>query len=161
VVHKCNELYDDNYMHEMTSGAMSSQDVRWIQRFNHFIKAFAQLKDAIELSRQRKLSKLEEQGLIQAFEYTHEIAWNTLKDFLEERGTKKMYGSKDATREAFKAGLIENGEVWMDMIESRNLTSHTYNEEIAAAVVSAIINSYFDEFSAFYARMQKLKEEQV
>src|SRR5436309_1163640 len=61
---------------------MPTQDIRWIQRFNHFIKAFAQLKEAVELTQQRSLSKLEEQGLIQAFEYTHELAWNTLKDFL-------------------------------------------------------------------------------
>ncbi len=99
---------------------MSDQAIRWIQRFNHFSKAFAQLKEAVELSKQRELSKLEEQGLIQAFEYTHELAWKVLRDFLEERGVQKIYGSKDATREAFKAGLIENGEVWMKMIESRN-----------------------------------------
>jgi nucleotidyltransferase substrate binding protein, HI0074 family len=138
---------------------MSAQDVRWIQRFNHFSKAFAQLQEAVELSKQRKLTKLEEQGLIQTFEYTHEMAWNTLKDFLEERGTKKLYGSKDATREAFKTGLIENGEIWMNMIESRNLTLHTYNEETATEVISAILHSYFAEFLDFHARMQELKEE--
>ena len=139
---------------------MTTQDIRWMQRFNHFSKAFAQLKEAVELSEQRQLSKLEEQGLIQSFEYTHERAWNTLKDFLQEHGVKNMYGSKDATREAFKSGLIENGEVWMKMIESRNLSSHTYNEDVATAIVSEIIHSYFAEFSAFHARMQKLKEEQ-
>ena len=139
---------------------MSNLDIRWIQRFNHFSKAFAQLKEAVELSKQRALSKLEEQGLIQAFEYTHEMAWNTLKDFLEERGVQNLYGSKDATREAFKRGLIGNGEAWMSMIESRNLTSHTYNEETAAAIVSEILHSYFAEFSDFHARMRKLKEEQ-
>jgi nucleotidyltransferase substrate binding protein (TIGR01987 family) len=138
---------------------MSAQDVRWIQRFNHFSKAFAQLQEAVELSKQRKLTKLEEQGLIQTFEYTHEMAWNTLKDFLEERGTKKLYGSKDATREVFKTGLIENGEIWMNMIESRNLTSHAYNEETATEVISAILHSYFAEFLDFHARMQELKEE--
>jgi nucleotidyltransferase substrate binding protein (TIGR01987 family) len=139
---------------------MSTEDIRWIQRFNHFSKAFAQLKEAVELSEQRKLSKLEEQGLIQSFEYTHEMAWNTLKDFLEERGVKKLYGSKDATREAFKTGLIENGEAWMKMIESRNLTSHSYNEETATAIVSAIVHSYFGEFLDFHVRMQHMKENQ-
>lgn len=139
---------------------MSTEDIRWIQRFNHFSKAFAQLKEAVELSEQRKLSKLEEQGLIQSFEYTHEMAWNTLKDFLEERGVKKLYGSKDATREAFKTGLIENGEAWMKMIESRNLTSHSYNEETATAIVSAIVHSYFGEFLDFHVRMQNMKENQ-
>ncbi|MEM4248026.1 MAG: nucleotidyltransferase substrate binding protein [Candidatus Nanoarchaeia archaeon] len=139
---------------------MKSQDIRWTQRFNQFSKAFAQLKEAIELSKQRSLSKLEEQGLVQSFEYTHEIAWNVLKDFLEDKGAKKLYGSKDATREAFKVGLIENGEIWMQMIESRNLSSHSYNEETARQIVSAIINLYFSEFANFHDKMEKLKEEQ-
>jgi nucleotidyltransferase substrate binding protein (TIGR01987 family) len=139
---------------------MTAQDIRWIQRFNNYSKAFAQLKAGVELSKQRPLSKLEEQGLIQAFEYTHEMAWNTLKDFLEERGVNNLYGSRDVTREAFKTGLIEKGEVWMEMIKSRNLTSHTYNEETALEIVSATINSYFDEFSNFQARMEALKKEQ-
>ena len=89
---------------------MSKPDIRWIQRFDNFKRAFARLADAATQAKQRKLSELEEQGLIQAFEYTHELAWNTLKDFLEARGTTvKIYGSRDATREAFAADLIENG----------------------------------------------------
>lgn len=96
---------------------MSEPEIRWIQRFNSFTKAFSQLEEAVVLSRQRALSKLEQQGVIQAFEYTHEMAWKTLKDFLQERGVQHIYGSKDATREAFKAGLIENGQVWMESLD--------------------------------------------
>ena len=92
---------------------MTARDVRWIQRLDHFNKAFFQLKDAVELSQQRKLSKLEEQGLIQSFEYTHELAWNTLKDFLESLGAQNLYGSKDVIREAFKRDLLSDGDVWM------------------------------------------------
>ena len=83
------------------------------------------------LAKQRALSDLEQQGLIKAFEFAHELAWNTLNDFLESRGTAKIYGSKDATREALAKGLIEEGGVWMDMIKSRNETSHTYNKDTA------------------------------
>ena len=140
---------------------MSTQDIRWIQRFTHFSQAFSQLKEAVELAQERKLSKLEEQGLIQAFEYTHELAWNTLKDFLEEHGARNLYGSKDTTREAFKRGLIDNGEAWMDMINSRNLTSHTYNESTAAQIASAILEVYFPEFSAFQEQMAKIKREDL
>jgi nucleotidyltransferase substrate binding protein, HI0074 family len=140
---------------------MNQQDARWLRRFNNFDKAFAQLREAVELSRQRELSKLEQQGLIQAFEYTHELAWKTVKDFLEERGVQNIYGSKDATREAYKAGLIENGEAWMEMIQSRNLTSHTYNEETAAVVFSAIVDTYFAEFAAFHSHMQQLIESEA
>src|SRR5438309_466616 len=108
------------------SDEMKNQDVRWIQRFDNFKRAFARLAEAAALAKQRELSPLEEQGLIQAFEFTHELAWNTLKDFLDSRGTTaKIYGSRDATREAFAAGMIENGEAWMQMIEHRNETSHT------------------------------------
>jgi len=139
---------------------MNAQDIRWIQRFNHFSKAFSQLNAAVQLARQRPLSKLEEQGLIQAFEYTHELAWNTLKDFLESRGVRNLYGSKETTREAFKTGLIENGEAWMDMIQSLNLTSHTYDESTASHIVSAILNAYFTEFEAFRIKLDKKKEEE-
>lgn len=138
---------------------MTNQDVRWRQRFNHFIKGLAQLQEAVALSHQRPLSKLEAQGLIQAFEFTHELAWKTLKDFLEERGVQDLYGSKDTTRGAFKAGLIENGEVWMNMIQSRNLTSHTYEEAIAAEIVSAIRNIYAAELEALRSKLAELKQQ--
>ena len=139
---------------------MSVHDIRWIQRFNHFTKALTQLQEAVALAQQRPLSKLEEQGLIQAFEFTHELAWNTLKDFLESRGVQNLYGSKDSTREAFKAGLIENGEAWMDMIQSRNLTSHTYDEATAAQIASAIRNTYFAEFDMLRIKLEELKKEE-
>ncbi|MEI6168606.1 MAG: nucleotidyltransferase substrate binding protein [bacterium] len=140
---------------------MTKLDTRWIQRLNHFAKAFLQLKEAVELAKQRPLSKLEGQGLIQAFEYTHELAWNTLKDFFESREVRNLYGSKDTTREAFKAGLIENGEAWMDMIQSRNLTSHTYDEATADQIISAILNIYFEEFKALEVKLGEIKQEEM
>ena len=139
---------------------MSTQDVRWIQRFTYFVKALSQLKEAVELAQQRPLSRLEAQGMIQAFEFTHELAWNTLKDFLEDRGVQGLYGSKDASRAAFKAGLIENGEAWMDMIQSRNLTTHTYDEATAAQIISAIRSTYFPEFEALRVKLDEMKREE-
>jgi len=138
---------------------MTTPDIRWIQRFNHFTKALLQLQEAVELARQRPLSKLEclDQPLL--FEFTHELAWNALKDFLEERGVQNLYGSRDATREAFKTGLIGNGDAWMNMIRSRNLTSHTYEEAIAAEIVSAIRATYFAEFEALRIKLEELKKE--
>lgn len=138
---------------------MTTPDVRWIQRFNHFTKALSQLCEAVALSRQRPLTKLEEQGLIQAFEFTHELAWNTLKDFLEERGVENLYGSRDTTRAAFKIGLIENGEAWMQMINSRNLTSHTYDETTATRIVSAVLGIYFAEFETLQGKLTELGKE--
>src|SRR5436853_1410551 len=106
-------------------------DVRWRQRLQSFRKAFGYLSKAAATARERELSDLEQQGLIQAFEFTHELAWNVLKDFLESRGGINLYGAKDATREAFAKALIEDGEAWMAMIQSRNRTSHTYNQNTA------------------------------
>lgn len=102
---------------------MSEQEIRWVQRYRHFLRALSQLEKAVQLANGRPLTELEEQGLIQAFEYTHELAWNVLKDFLKDRGLGDLYGSRDSTREAFRHGLIENGEAWMDMIRSQNLPS--------------------------------------
>lgn len=136
---------------------MNNQDVCWIQRFNHFVSALSQLREAVELAQERPLSKLEEQGLIQAFEFTHELAWNTLKDFLEESGVQNLYGSRDTTREAFKTGLITNGEIWMNMVQSRNLSSHTYDAETAAKVVSAIHASYYGEFESLRVKLEGLR----
>ncbi|NMC87957.1 MAG: nucleotidyltransferase [Candidatus Moranbacteria bacterium] len=133
---------------------MTSQDVRWIQRFKHFEQAYAQLEKAVELSKKRPLSELEEQGIIQAFEFTHELAWNVLKDFLEEQGVRGLYGSKDSSREAFKRGLIENGDTWMGMIQSRNLTSHTYNRNIAQKIVQTILENYYMEFGRLLAGLK-------
>jgi nucleotidyltransferase substrate binding protein (TIGR01987 family) len=138
---------------------MKSQEVRWIQRANSFERAFSRLNAAVKLAEQRELSDLEAQGLIQGFEYTHELAWKTLKNFLESQGVLNLYGSRDTTREAFRNDLIENGEVWMDMVDKRNLTSHTYDEETAAQVIIAIRTAYFAEFERLLVRLQELKAE--
>ncbi len=101
------------------------------------------MQSAVELSQQRQLSNLEKQGVIQAFEFTHELAWNVLKDFLQDQGTQTIKGSKDATREAFKVELIANGEQWMAMIQSRNISSHSYDERTAEQLVNVIIERHF------------------
>jgi nucleotidyltransferase substrate binding protein (TIGR01987 family) len=134
-------------------------DVRWRQRFANFQKAFAQLSKGEATAQERDLSELERQGLIQAFEFTHELAWNTLKDFLEQTGATNLFGSVDATRAAFAAGLIENGEAWMEMIKSRNLTTHTYDERTAEKISSAILSSYVEEFRKFQKRFAELESE--
>ena len=136
------------------------KDIRWKQRFNNFNCALKQLEVGVELMTQRSLSMLEEQGLIQSFEYNHELAWNVLKDYLEEQGFVEIIGSKNTTREAFKQNRINNGEVWMDMIKSRNLSSHTYNESTAKKLIS-VIPSYFQAFKQLQDKMNNfIKAEQ-
>ena len=134
---------------------MTDPDIRWRQRFNNFDKALLQLKDAVELNRKRDLSNLEKQGTIQAFEFTHELAWNMLKDFLQDQGNQNIRGSKDATREAFKQGLIHDGEQWMAMIQSRNMSSHTYHEYTAQQLLDAIVGHYYVLFVELQNQMKQ------
>lgn len=138
-----------------------NQDIRWIQRFSNYKKALVQLEAAVKITIERQLSDLEKQGMIQAFEYTHELAWNTLKDYLEYQGNNTIKGSRDATREAFKVELIADGEAWMDMIKSRNKSSHTYNEETANDILTAIINTYFPLFMELQTVMQSLMQKEI
>ncbi|MBD3749097.1 MAG: nucleotidyltransferase substrate binding protein [Sphingobacteriales bacterium] len=148
---------------------MSTQDIRWQQRFSNYVKAFLKLEQAVlkikeeyqieedgTIDEDSFLDNIIKEGLIQRFEYTHELAWNVMKDFLENAGNNNIFGSKDATREAFARGLIINGEVWMDMIKSRNKTSHTYNEETAHDIFMKIVHEYYQEFNQFRERMETL-----
>ena len=141
-------------------GNQAMQDIRWKQRFNNYLQAFQTLVEGVELAQERELSKLEQQGLIQGFEFTHELAWNVLKDYLEEQGFVGIIGSKNATREAFKNGLITDGEAWMDMIKARNLTSHTYNTEIARSIVNNILARFYPAFAAMVQTFTALSGQQ-
>ncbi|KFI21553.1 nucleotidyltransferase substrate binding protein [Nitrosococcus oceani] len=132
-------------------------DIRWQQRYANYRRALAHLNNAVALSRERPLSELEQQGLIQSFEFTHELAWNCLKDYLQYQGEQGLMGSRDATRKAFSVGLIGQGEVWMDMIASRNRTTHTYNRATAQAIVEAVIERYQPQFVRLDQRLAELK----
>lgn len=137
---------------------MNDPDIRWKQRFANYCKALQQLRRAVELSRTRQLSELEQQGLIQGFEFVHELAWNVIKDFFEYQGNTSITGSRDATREAFKRNLIVDGEEWMDMIASRNKSSHTYNQATADELAEKIIRHYFMLFEKFETKMLGLRD---
>ncbi len=130
-----------------------NKDIRWRLRFNNYIKALNQLTKFID---KNMLNDLEMQGLIKAFEYTYELAWNTMKDFLKYQGETDIYGSRDTIRKAFNIGLIEDGKGWMDMLESRNRTSHTYNEETAEEICLAIQQSYYPFFQKLKDKMETL-----
>lgn len=123
---------------QRTPGNHGPQDIRWQQRLHSFSKVLSQLNEAITLMRQRELSKLEKQGVIQGFEYSYELGWNTLKDFLVWQGIEGITGSRDTIREAFSKNLVTDGQGWMNMLQDRNRTSHTYNEETAEAILHNI-----------------------
>ena len=138
---------------------MKTIDIRWKQRFENFEYALKTLSDAIELSNTRTLTDLEKQGLIHSFEFTHELAWKVLKDFLENQGEMGIYGSKDTVRKSFNIGLIENGDTWIDMINSRNLTSHTYNLETADEILDKVISNYYKEFVKLQKKLKSLQDD--
>lgn len=133
-----------------------NSDSRWIQRFDNYGRALQTLRNAAELATQRPLSELEQQGLIQGFEFTHELAWNLLKDFLEAQGIAGLIGSRDAIRTAFKNGLLEDGETWMEMIKARNLSSHTYQQDLAQRIATDILTRFYPAFVALEQRMRSL-----
>jgi len=132
------------------------EELRWKQRFEHFTKALEQLEMANALYQTRTLSMLESQGVIQVFEVTQELSWKVLKDFLEFQGYDEIYGSKNAIRIAFNVGLLQNAEVWMDMIKSRNVMSHTYDEQEMLRIVELIFSEYTTEFEALKIKMENV-----
>lgn len=132
---------------------MVQKDIRWKQRFSNYQKALRQLQEFVS---KKDLTKLEQQGLIKSFEYTYELAWNTMKDFYESQGETSIQGSRDAIRLAFKRGLIKDGERWMGMIQSRTETAHSYNEATAKKVIAAVLNDYYPLFLQFEVEIAKL-----
>lgn len=142
------------------------KDIRWELRFANYRKALAKLsqvvraittsnKDSI-LKNTDTILEIIREGLIHRFEYTHQLAWNVMKDYAEYQGAIELGGSRDATREAFKMGLIANAEVWMDMIKSRNESSHTYNEATAEDIYGKVVNAYYPLFIEFEKHMLAL-----
>ncbi|MBR1713337.1 MAG: nucleotidyltransferase substrate binding protein [Treponema sp.] len=119
-----------------------TEDIRWKQRFQNYKKALAVLRRGLALEKERELSELERSGLVQAFEFTQELSWKVLKDYLEYQGVSGIFGSRDAYRVAFNMGLISDGEKWMEMLKARNLSSHTYEEETSLKLVHDIAETF-------------------
>jgi len=128
-------------------------DIRWKQRLYNYQKALVQLTKFIEKG---ELNELEEQGIIKAFEYTYELAWNVMKDYYEEQGEVSIQGSRDALRLAFQRGLIADGDNWMKMIKSRIASVHTYNLEVAQQINQDIHDIYFQLFIELKEKMESL-----
>jgi len=138
-----------------------SNDIRWLQRLSNFDLALNELSDAITITKLRPLTKLEEQGLIQAFEYNYELAWNTIKDFYQDQAEVNIQGSRDAIRLAFQRNLIDDGSLWMEMIKSRVLTSHTYNKETAKQIAVQIIKDFYPAFMKLNNTLHNIKKQEL
>ena len=143
---------------------MGDKDIRWIQRFHNYRKALARLGDAVRLSEERKLSDLEEQGMIQAFEFTFDLAWKTLQDLLREKNRPNSNGGPSVIfAQAFADGYTKDEEGWKELKKSRELSSHTYDEETADEIAANIVNVFYGLFIQLETRLQleKLNQEKA
>jgi nucleotidyltransferase substrate binding protein (TIGR01987 family) len=133
---------------------MEQKDIRWIQRFENFNKALKSLQDAVTEYREEGMSEVEKVGMIKFFEMVYELAWNTMKDYYEEQGETGIQGSKDAIKLAHKRGLIKKAEEWFDMVDSRKLSVHTYNQSTADKIAEEIAETYLSLFIQLQTRLQ-------
>lgn len=133
---------------------MEQADVRWKQRFQNYIHALNQLKYALSQYDETAEAIIKE-GIIQRFEFTHELAWKVMKDYLEYEGHQGITGSRSASRIAFSLGLVEEGQVWMDMIESRNRTVHTYDARVLEQEFAKVKQNYARAFQQFSQSMSQ------
>lgn len=130
-----------------------AKDIRWHQRFANLEKAYSEFVNANSLL---TYSKLERSGLIQTFEFTFELAWKTLQDLLISRGYQGLNGPRPVIEQCFQDGIIEDGENWLKMLLSRNLSTHSYNEKTAEELLQIIKNIYYPLITQL---MNKLRQE--
>jgi nucleotidyltransferase substrate binding protein (TIGR01987 family) len=135
---------------------MDNKDIRWEQRFSNYKKAMVKLRDVVDTRTYKSLTELEKEGLIQRFEYTFELAWNTLQDLFEHKGYLDIKGPNPVLAQALKDGYIENEKQWRDMRNSRNLAAHTYNSATADEIAENIVVHYYD---LLHKLEQRLEEE--
>jgi nucleotidyltransferase substrate binding protein (TIGR01987 family) len=126
---------------------MNAKEIRWKQRFQNFEKAFFQFDEAV--SSIDKLSVLEKEGLIQRFEYTFELAWKTLKDYLESQEVEAKF-PREVIKKGFQYEIISDGEMWMEMLEKRNLIAHNYDKEIFEKAVSQVVDLFHPEVKKLF-----------
>lgn len=136
---------------------MTEKDIRWIQRFSNYRKALEKFNQAVDIISNKmdwgeEIDDLLEEGFIQRFEYTHELAWKVMKDYAEYQGYTNIQGSRDAFRKAFEMEIIED-ERWMESIKDRNLTSHNYDDETVSQILETIRYTYAPLFNAFEKKM--------
>ena len=127
------------------------KDIRWKQRFENFDKSYKLLN---KYAKQPITTELERAGIIQFFEMTFELAWKVLKDYLEAQ-EYLVKSSRETVKQAFQIGLIDNGHIWMDALSNRNLTTHTYDEELANKMTNEIITMYLPELDKMYEKLSK------
>lgn len=135
---------------------MQYEENRWLQRFQNYQRALYHLDAAVEKGVDN-MNQLEIQGFIKGFELVMELAWKTLQDYLQEQGYDDLRGPKPVIQQSFKDGLIEDGNEWVEMLESRNKAAHTYDEELALELANKIADSYYANFDALDVKLTGIK----
>ena len=133
-----------------------NDNIRWRQRLATFQRALGRLEEVVTLQRQRQLSPLEKDGMIQRFEYTQELAWKVLKNYIEYQGGERLAGSRDTIRQAFALGIITNADPWFDMLERRNEISNVYDEDIENDLLDKITMTYLSIMRELNKRISSL-----
>ena len=136
---------------------MALPENRWIQRFDNYKKVLQHLEIFVSEKSNNSQTNTEEFAIIKAFELTFECAWNLMKDFLNSKGINDIIGSRDTIRSAFRNEIIEDGEIWFDMIKRRNNTAHVYDGEIATEISLIVANEYINEFRKLKEKFEKFK----
>ncbi len=135
---------------------MAEKDIRWIQRFRNFTKSMRYLEQALQIDHPDIVQKA---GIIQFFEMSFELAWNMMKDYLEEQGFVDVKSPRSALKKAFELNILENGHDWMDLLQDRNLTVHTYDEQKATDLEQLIQNKYFPLLKALQSSFKQKVDE--
>ena len=130
-----------------------SEDVRWQQRFESFNNAFQLFAEAVQ--KFPDLNVLEQEGLVKRFEFTFELAWKTMKDYLEKAGFNEVNSPRDVIKTAFQAGYIKDGQKWLDMLIARNKTSHQYDDAMFKILVKQITAEYYQEIRQVWQFLQE------
>ncbi|KPQ13443.1 MAG: toxin-antitoxin system antidote component [Algoriphagus marincola HL-49] len=136
---------------------MKNEDIRWKQRFSNFSKAIGHLDKALQIPNPDLVQKA---GIIQFFEMSFELAWNMVKDYLEEQGFVDIRSPRGALKKAFEVNLIENGHDWMDLLQDRNLTAHTYDEQKATEMEKLIQEKYFPILNQLHNNFKRKVDEE-
>ncbi len=135
---------------------MVNKDIRWKQRFQNFEKAINLLETALQTKEPDLLQKA---GIIQFFEMTYELAWNCLKDYLEDQGFIDVKSPRSAFKKAYEVGLVVDGHSWLELLVDRNLTSHAYDEQKATEVEMLIHQKYYPLLNQLYCKLKSLENE--
>ena len=122
---------------------------------DNYLRAVQRLGEALEEYAANPTDTVRD-GVIQRFEFTFDLAWKSLKEYMQDQGaTTPLQFPKQVLREAYAAELIDDESVWLDMLNARNQTSHIYDDHTAAVIAAKIQNAYLPELQKLAARWEK------